>query len=73
MKIDANVTQKNDVAITTLYLLFPIDAPTEAVKRKVEEESAETVDDGESVPEKKAKIAAAAEEANGDAVEEVAA
>lgn len=50
------------------------DAPTEAVKRKVDEESAATVDDGESVPEKKAKLAAAAEESNGDAVvEEIAA
>lgn len=56
-----------------LSCFFCTDAPTEAVKRKVEEESAETVDDGESVPEKKAKLAAAAEESNGDAVEEVTA
>lgn len=45
------------------------DAPAEAVKRKVsDEESAATVDDGESVPEKKAKLAA--EESNGDAAKE---
>lgn len=49
------------------------DAPAEAVKRKVsDEESAATVDDGESVPEKKAKLAAE-EATNGEAKEEVAA
>lgn len=52
---------------------FATDAPAEAVKRKVsDEESAATVDDGESVPEKKAKLAAE-EATNGEAKEEVAA
>lgn len=51
-----------------VLVVHPTDAP-EAVKRKVsDEESAATVDDGESVPEKKAKLAA--EETNGDAAKE---
>lgn len=63
--------------LTSRFALdFPVfvDAPAEAVKRKVsDDESAATVDDGESVPEKKAKIAAE-EATNGDAAkEEVAA
>lgn len=55
-----------------VIFLLSSDAPAEAVKRKVsDEDSAATVDDGESVPEKKAKLAA--EESNGDAKEEVVA